>query len=841
MAKKSLQSKFVLKNYQVFILFSLLILVLYGKSFNNDYNIDDNYVIENHRLAQQGVKAIPEIFTTRYHTQDDLYFGYRPLTIAVYAIEWDVFVNVIGVKPHDFPTVGHVFNVIYYILCCFLLFYTLRYLFNSAVWGGLFSLLAVLVFIVHPIHTEVVLSLKNREEIFSTGFALLSLLMSVKYFDTRKLRMLAVALLFLVMAFLAKESAVVFLLIIPLCIVFFRSNYKMVEFVTLPRKTKWLCVLFYFMMLYYVLAVEYFTIGGMFESNPFYMVHNLAWTKLLAMYYIFFVMYHFIFFDQQKWQYFKIRLRSPGQWIILVLIAFSYVFSSSILAFIAVLLMLHVAIRNVAKPMEPRPDIAVKKRPVKAIIIPLVMLAITAIAIISIYKLQDNALPQVNAPIHKWQNPAFDFSKENSELVAIGFYTLGYYAKLLVIPYPLRFYYGYKMIPDVSLSDPAVVLSIVFYAFLVFYVFWRFNRRSPAAIGILWFLIAIVPFANFVFPLAGILGERLLFAPSVGFSLVIAYIIMKVFKIDKKIKLTAKNYYIPASVTGLILIPFAVITINRNDDWKNRASLYKHDIAYLENSAKANNLYANYLISEVYSRMQVGADLLPVKPNINLAIKHYKRAIEIDTSYSNPYHNVGYLYLIVGQEYTLAKQYFEACIAIDTTIDEAVLNLGIANFYLREFDEAIVHLSQFLAQSSKMPDKAYYYLAKSHISMADSATGESYFLKLLETNKTTQVINDEIMNYFFIKKDYQNAIVAAENQIRFNAKNDKPYVDIGNFYLLSGDTLNAVLNWEKAFEIYNGNYNIAMTLMNYYNGAGQPEKADYFYKKASEYRMNNPK
>ena len=38
--------------------FLILAFILYGQSVNNGYNIDDNYVVEEHEQVEKGIKAI---------------------------------------------------------------------------------------------------------------------------------------------------------------------------------------------------------------------------------------------------------------------------------------------------------------------------------------------------------------------------------------------------------------------------------------------------------------------------------------------------------------------------------------------------------------------------------------------------------------------------------------------------------------------------------------------------------------------------------------------------------------------------------------------------------------
>jgi hypothetical protein len=152
--------------------FVLITFVLYGSSINHGYNIDDNYVIEDHEIAQQGIKAIPTIFSSRYHNERDQQFGYRPLTIALYAIEYQIF--------GENTSIFHLMNLLWYAVLMFVLFLLFRKLFPQvSLW---FILIALTIYAVHPLHSEVVLSLKNREEIICLFLSVLSRIQYIKYY-----------------------------------------------------------------------------------------------------------------------------------------------------------------------------------------------------------------------------------------------------------------------------------------------------------------------------------------------------------------------------------------------------------------------------------------------------------------------------------------------------------------------------------------------------------------------------------------------------------------------------------------------------------------------------------
>ncbi len=160
MAKKKNTSNSLeswLTNYRKsFLLILILAYVLYGNTIGHYYNLDDVFVIQKNTQVQQGIKAIPEIFSSRYFENKQAKFGYRPLAKATYAIE----VSIFGVNPH----VSHFINVLLYAIMVFITLILLKRIFSEDIKMFLIWMI-LLIWMFHPIHTEVVASLKNREEI----------------------------------------------------------------------------------------------------------------------------------------------------------------------------------------------------------------------------------------------------------------------------------------------------------------------------------------------------------------------------------------------------------------------------------------------------------------------------------------------------------------------------------------------------------------------------------------------------------------------------------------------------------------------------------------------------
>ncbi len=835
------------KNHVLYYLLILLTcFILYGQSISNGFNIDDDYVYENHESVKKGIAGIPEIFKSRYNTRDEQYFGYRPLTIALCAIE----VELLGYNANT----AHFFNILYYVLCCSLLFHLLKVLLRDKFPEKnvlFFSLLTTLFFAVHAIHTEVVLSIKNREEIVAMILAVLSTLAALKFFESKKFYMLILSIISLAFAFLAKESSVVFVLLIPLMIIFFKTDIKIengIKFYSekLGKPDRTEKILIAFLLLFIIL----FSI-----TNPFITIYREQIRFILHSYdpiineYVYWLMFVFVYsylLSRRKKIYRQkvITKRNLIIWgIILFIIPLIVITFSNVLGLLTLLLFL---ITLIPQTDENIIEINLFRNVPKSVLISILSIVIIAgIVLLVTYLIPKQFLPETNAPVFKWQNPVFEKTSTFWDKLAIALYSLIYYLKLLFIPYPLRFYYGYKMIPEVSIYNPIVLLSVAVHIYLLYVAFKEFNKRSFLSFGILFYFIAIFPFANTFFPLTGVIAERMLFVPSIGFAIAMVDIVFRISKINMNVLLSKSKRNTAILLLGLIILPNFLITLNRNKDWKDRKTLFEHDLKYLENSAKANTLYANLIIAEVYEGIKKNIPIDNFKNQINLSVKHYNRSIEIDSTYSNPWHNLGYLNMLVFKNYKLAEEQFSNCLKNDTTLAPAYLNRGICNYYLGNFKQSIKDLKDYLTKNNnyknKEKDKAYVFMGKSYFELGDTAKARQYYIKALDNLKMENLskpVIDDLKTFFLKLKDYNSAIRIADIEISLNPEIDVPYVDKGNYYLLMGDTVNAIAQWEIAFDKYKGNFNIGITLSGYYREQGDIDKANYYYVTAIKNKRN---
>ncbi len=796
--------------------------LLYGGSLQNGYNLDDDYVCENHELVKQGIKGIPEIFASRYNNSGGVMFGYRPVTIAIYAIEYQIF--------GESTAIGHFFNVIYYIIACIILFFFLRKLLETKFSSTnlLISIVVTAIFMAHAIHSEVVLSLKNREEILCLIFCLTSALLALRYYDKRKIIDIIFAIILLGIGFLTKESAIVFLAIIPLVIIFFRTEIKIPSFSNAGKKIATYFKRNIFLATFGCLVLALLTARVIINWKFDFMPAFLKGAVIRPIYFVFLISYIIIKIIRRNKE--SITRRNIILWSIVLVLTILWNYWALIVATIMLLVSL-----SEDDEIAATPNWKINKSWQKIkVILPFALILIFATAAIAIaYYIPESVLPKSNAVMSKWQNPIFT-EESSSSRFAIAMYSLAFYLKLLFVPYPLRYYYGYSLIPDVGLENPIAIISIIVHIALIIVAIWLFNRRNLISFGILFYLIGIFPFSNLFFPFTGIIGERMLFAPSIGFAIAIGYIIILISKSEKSISKGKKLAV--CIMTAIIVIPNAVIAINRNHDWKDRETLFAHDIAYSAESAKANVLYANLLSRNAYDKLPSVAGtpaqekcLKDIKKSENL----YRQALAIDSTYGNAWYNLAYLKQIVYQDYDNSEIMFEKALKYDSTLNNSYYFLGMAKSMKGKHRETIANLERYdtaTIYNSKFYDLTYFFIGKSYFELGENTKATEYYKLCIDSlrDENFQHVVPELSKFVETTKDYALGIHLGKQEVKHFPDKDLPYVDLGNYYMMAGDTINAIENWEIAYDKFKGNKNIAATLYNYFKEKGNKEKADYY-------------
>jgi tetratricopeptide (TPR) repeat protein len=191
----------------------LFAFLLYSNTFTHSYVYDDFSVLSENWVVKEGVSGIPLILQNSYRyginrLDDNLY---RPLSQLMFAIEWELSPN----NPH----LNHWLNVLLYGMACMLLYFVLKQYLDRV--NTLIPLLTALVFICHPVHTEVVANIKSRDEIMSFFFLMITLLLIHQWFTKKKLLGLAMGTICFFLSLMSKEGVITMIFVFPVIGYFF--------------------------------------------------------------------------------------------------------------------------------------------------------------------------------------------------------------------------------------------------------------------------------------------------------------------------------------------------------------------------------------------------------------------------------------------------------------------------------------------------------------------------------------------------------------------------------------------------------------------------------------------
>ncbi|MBI3511827.1 MAG: glycosyltransferase family 39 protein [Bacteroidetes bacterium] len=261
---------FFIRDFRVqAVIISVIAIVFYMNTYKNYYALDDEIILNENMYVQKGFAGIGEIlsndaYKSYYQSQgveQQLSGGrYRPLSVITFAIEQQLFGQCYGQRFSelrdsitDYQKQGindqrlgnlinarnqvsldirhtnfklaplrHVFQVLWFVLSLVVLLYFLHHFIFRA--NTDIAFLSVLLFAIHPIHTEVVANVKSRDEIFSLLFITLSFIYYFKYdlWHRRKDMYLGGASFFL--ALLSKEYAVVLIALLPISVMIFHKR-----------------------------------------------------------------------------------------------------------------------------------------------------------------------------------------------------------------------------------------------------------------------------------------------------------------------------------------------------------------------------------------------------------------------------------------------------------------------------------------------------------------------------------------------------------------------------------------------------------------------------------------
>lgn len=217
-----------LKSEYFAVIFVIIGIVIFFSGLNGGFQGDDNLqIVEN--AAVHSIGNIGSFFGSSTFWNGEALVGafYRPMMTTTFAIIYSFF----GANPMAF----HVVQLMLYIACVYVLFLFLKTFFKPIV-----AFLVALLFLAHPINSQVVYAIPSMQEPLFFLFGMLALLRLSKSQDKKSL---IVSSAYLSLSLLSKETGVVFVVLSVLYLFMFKKEHavRFMKIVSVP-------VLIYLMM-----------------------------------------------------------------------------------------------------------------------------------------------------------------------------------------------------------------------------------------------------------------------------------------------------------------------------------------------------------------------------------------------------------------------------------------------------------------------------------------------------------------------------------------------------------------------------------------------------------------
>jgi tetratricopeptide (TPR) repeat protein len=318
-----------------------------------------------------------------------------------------------------------------------------------------------------------------------------------------------------------------------------------------------------------------------------------------------------------------------------------------------------------------------------------------------------------------------------------------------------------------------VLISLAVYAALIIYAAYNIKRKDIIAFGILFYLITISIVSNLLIIIGTVMADRLLYLPSLGFCLVIAVLLGKLFKAAEiNIKMTGIKDFMkmnakPLAAALVLFVLYSFKTIDRLPVWRDNNTLYSSGVVDAPNSSRTHYLMGIELKNIIG---QDEPDSLKRIAIYKHAIGEFKQAVALYPSSFDAYRDMGRAYDEIGdtadalrsydmalkinpndsktlnnkstllfarRDYAAALELLKQAVYLDPRYADGLRNLGSCYGMMGDYDDALTYLFKSLDfENDKQKDAGTYrMIGMTYLYMGDKQKSDEY-IALSKQNAT---------------------------------------------------------------------------------------------------------
>jgi tetratricopeptide (TPR) repeat protein len=339
---------------------------------------------------------------------------------------------------------------------------------------------------------------------------------------------------------------------------------------------------------------------------------------------------------------------------------------------------------------------------------------------------------------------------------------------------------------------------------------WAFRKTHPCLIvGWLWYLGMLIPVIGIVQISHYAHADRYTYLPEIGLYLLLTWAVA-----DLCAGWRHRRMVLGGCAT-VILVALIFCALVQTSYWRNSESLWTHTLA-----CTSDNFFGQNGLG----------DALLTKGNVDEAIVHYQKALQIDPDYAEAHNNLGDA-LLRKDSVDEAIAHFQKALQIKPDDAEAHINLGNALIKKGNVDEAIAHYQNALQIK---PDFAVAHNNLGNALLQKGSVDEAIvqYQKALQIEPDFAEAQNNLGNALLIKGNVDEAIAHYQKALQITPDYAKAHYNLGRALLTKGNVEEAIVHFQRALQIEpdyaKAHYNLGDALLQ----KGNADEAIAQYQKA---------
>ncbi len=356
---------------------------------------------------------------------------------------------------------------------------------------------------------------------------------------------------------------------------------------------------------------------------------------------------------------------------------------------------------------------------------------------------------------------------------------VGHYLWKLIWPVHLCAYYPFPaeisvLLPRILEGSVAMILCVALAIYL-----WRAERRLFFAL--VWFFVTLAPVLNPRWMPANVFAERYAYLPSVGLCWLVAWLGLHLWQGASNRGLVPRRALAAGACALGALLILRIVT--RNPDWKDDLTFYTRTLAAIPKSGDMHNNLGTYYWDH---------------GNPEGAGREWEKALQLEPNAPFILDNMGLL-RIRQKRYPEAVGFFERSLQRSARDEEAHAGLGNAYRKMGETGKAELELREAVALAP-LDVRARVLLGELYFDEGKYGLAKDQFQASLQPLPSLRGYLDLGLDAW-VQKDFQSARADFNAAQRLDPSSSKPYFMLGLLDGSSGNTEEAIREYEAGLRI----------------------------------------